>query len=153
MVTNSHNRSLVIILAAVIFISLIFVLGYLTLFRSTSNRSASGNDIGCNDNAGMVFCISTTTSPKTLKAEITNNTDRTYIGNFTSTCTEPSLIIDGEVQNTIRACGAALTSVEIKPGETQAYQLQIPEKFNSKTITASAKWEKLISGEVKVQLP
>lgn len=143
-----RNWPILIVIMAILAIAVAGISAYVLTSRSTTVVTD-----GCKDNDGMLFCIIPTTNPNIVDAKITNNTGAKYTGKFTSTCTEPTIIIDGKSQDTLKACGQALTNVEINPGQSKAYQLFISEEFNTKSITVSSVWGKLFSGELQLQLP
>lgn len=116
----------IIILVAVIAIGAIVAL---LVFRDQSDNKATDKPTPPATNSGPLSVVLTTTNSRaavgqTLAFEAvirnTSDTPRTY--NFTNTCTQGTLSIDGQATQRSQLCGEALTEVTINPGETKSYQ-------------------------------
>lgn len=148
MLISKHSSLAFIITLTILAVSLTGIVLYFTFSTLLSTQNAS-----CKDNDGVVFCISPTNNPMIINAKITNNSSDSYTAKFTTTCTTPNLIINGEPQGGTMLCGQAPTNVVLNSGKSTTYQLHIPSDLSNKTVRVSAEWEELSSGELQLQLP
>lgn len=118
------------------------------------------SNVACKEQKSIKFCASAPafeiqpTDKLVIEATLENLSDqRTYVGKFNTTCTDPSLVINDQRVSAIRGCGQALTNVEIGPGQIERYTLGVKTNLlqpgRNKIVLH---WDKLTSGTLFISL-
>lgn len=79
----------------------------------------------------------------TFKSYIKNTSSKSKTFSFNSTCTEGTLYIDDKPTQLIKACGQAITEVDIRPSETETYdyEFKLVQNFSNNVSNDNIEYE------------